>query len=80
MRKYHGLFASVLLTIFGLSCFPAHGAETGSIPVGTVLPAFKMQAPPDKADQDYLGLKGSDPFTLSDISGNLVIIEFMSVM
>jgi hypothetical protein len=80
MRKYHDLFALGLLTIFGLSGFPAHGAETGSIPVGTVLPAFTMQAPPDKADQDYLGLKASGPFTLSDMSGKLFIIEFMSVM
>jgi len=80
MRKYHGLFALILLAIFGLSCFPAHGAEKRSIPVGTVLPEFKMQAPPDREDQDYLGLRAAGPFSLSDMSGKLFIIEFMSVM
>jgi len=58
----------------------SHAAGEGSIPLGTTLPAFTLEAPNDKADREYLGLKGSDPFTVSQIPGKLVIIEFLSVM
>ena len=80
MRKTRRVLGFSFLMFFILSCYTAHAAGAGSIPVGTTLPAFKLEGPTDKADQEYLGLKGSDPFTLSQVSGKLVIIEFMSVL
>lgn len=72
-----GLLALLGLVFLGYS---THAAGTGSIPVGTTLPGFKMEGLTAKAEQEYLGLKGSDPFTLSQVSGKLVIIEFLSVL
>ena len=80
MRKKRCFLGFVLLMFLSLAFYSAHAAEVGSIPVGTTLPGFKLDAPPSKADQEYLGLKGPDPFTLSQMSGKLVIIEFMSVL
>ena len=73
-------FRFLALLGVAFSTYSAHAAGEGSIPVGTTLPAFKLEAPIDKADREYLGLKDSDPFTVSQVSGKLVIIEFMSVM
>jgi hypothetical protein len=80
MGKKRCFLGFVSLMFFGLASYSAHAAGAGGIPVGTTLPAFKVEGPADKADQEYLGLKGPDPFTLSQVSGKLVIIEFMSVL
>jgi hypothetical protein len=80
MRKDRRLLGFILLMFLSLSCYSAHAAGTGSIPVGTTLPGFKLEGPSAKADQEYLGLKGGDPFTLSQVSGKLVIIDFISVL
>jgi hypothetical protein len=80
VRKHLRLPGFVLLMFFGLICYSVHAAETGSIPVGTTLPGFKLEAPTAEPDREYLGLKGSDPFTLSQVSGKLVIIDFFNSM
>ena len=80
MRKVRFLLGFVLLMFFCLPCYSAYAAEPRSIPVGTTLPPFKVQGPTDKADQEYLGLKDAEPFTLSQVSGKLIVIEIMSVM
>lgn len=80
MRKLRSFLGCVLLMVFILPCSAAHGAGAGSIPVGTTLPSFTLEGPADKADQNYLGLTGSGPFSLSQISGKLVVIDFISVM
>jgi hypothetical protein len=80
MWKNRCFLGCVLLMFLVLTCYSAHAAGTEGIPVGTALPAFKMNAPADKADQEYLGLKGSEPFTLSQVSGRLVLVEFLSVL
>jgi|GEM_PF-6267688 len=80
MQKHHRVLGVLLLMFFSLSCYLAHAAGAGSITVGTTLPAFKLPGPTATAEQEYLGLKGSDPFTLSQVSGKLIMIEFLSVM
>ena len=80
MRKDCRLLGLVLLLFLGLSCHSAHAAETGGIAVGATLPVFKMEAPAARADQEYLGLNGSEPFTLSEVSGKLIIMDFFAVV
>ena len=78
--KHLRLPGFVLLMFLGLVCYSTHASETGRIPVGTTLPGFKLEGPTAEADLEYLGLKGSEPFTLSQVSGKLVIIDFFSSM
>jgi len=80
MRKDRRLFGCALLVFFCLCYHSAIAAETGGVPVGTTLPAVKLEGPTAEADQQYLGLKGSDPFTLSQVSAKLVIVDFFNSM
>jgi hypothetical protein len=79
MQENRYLLLLAALLVFGFSCFAAHAAERRGIPVCTTLPAFKLQGPTAKADQEYLCLKDSEPFTLAQVCGKLVIIEFLGV-
>ena len=81
VKKMVGIKIFGFLTLFGLAflAHSVHASATGSIPVGTVLSEFKLEAPTTPVDQEYLGLKGVDSFTLTQISGKLVIIDFISV-
>jgi hypothetical protein len=77
-RRYFSVFFfAVLLAIF---CRPAHGSEGGSISVGATLPEVKLEAPAAKAEKEYLGLKDAEPFTLSQVSGKIVILDFFAVL
>jgi hypothetical protein len=74
---FFGLLAFLSLFFLGYS---ANGAETATIPVGSTLAEVKLEGPTAEADQKYLGLKGSDPFTLSQISGKMVVVDFFNSM
>jgi hypothetical protein len=74
---FFGLLAFLGLVFIGYS---AYAAETGTIPVGSTLAEVKVAGPTTEADQEYLGLKGSDPFTLSQVSGKLVVVDFFNSM
>jgi hypothetical protein len=78
MLKDRRFLGVLLLMCFALSGYSSHAETVGGAEVGAVLPEFKLEAPAAKEDQEYLGLKGCDPFTLSKISGKLVILEFTS--
>jgi hypothetical protein len=69
-----------LLAFLSVSCYSAHAAESANIPVGTILPELKMEGPTSDADQEYLGLTGSKPFTLSQISGKFIIMDFFNAL
>jgi len=50
--------------------------------VGGSLPDFKLPAPKDSADKNYLGVSGSffsGPFKIPQIRANVVIIEIFSM-
>lgn len=47
--------------------------------VGSPFPAITLPAPDSSESQNYLGLKTSQPFGLSDVRAKLVLIEFMDV-
>jgi len=49
------------------------------VPVGATLKAFDMEAPADAKAREYLGLKEEKTFTLSQISGKLILVEFYSM-
>jgi hypothetical protein len=80
MRKNHRLFGFILLAFLSVSWHSAHAAATGDIPIGTVLPQFQLAGPTSKAEQEYLGLKGSKPFTLAQVSGKFLIMDFFTVL
>lgn len=77
-------FCCLIVCMFlGLSAYPAIGSEekvaTGSISVGMDLPQFKLDAPKSEKDTQYLGLKDSKTFSLSDIPAKLIVFEIFSV-
>jgi hypothetical protein len=80
MQKNRYLLLLAALLVFSFSCFAAHAAEKRGIPVDTTLPSFKLQGPTAKADQEYLCLKDSELFSLAQVCGKLVIIEFLGVL
>jgi peroxiredoxin len=55
----------------------AHCAETPRS--GSVLPEFKIQAPVQKDDREYLGLGESDTFSLKKVGTRLVLVEIVGV-
>ncbi|MBN1103228.1 MAG: hypothetical protein JXL84_07440 [Deltaproteobacteria bacterium] len=58
---------------------PAFGAGEG-LPVGSNLPSFVLPVPQSPEDMAYLGLKERAPFTLSQVSAKVILIEVVSVL
>jgi peroxiredoxin len=62
---------------------PVHGSEEKSAPkavsAGMKLPQFTLDVPSSEKEQQYLGLKNPKPFSLSEISAKLIVIEIFSV-
>jgi len=54
-------------------------AADNPIAVGNQLPDFTLPAPEDAAHQAYLGLASPDPFKISQIKAQVVIIEIFSM-
>lgn len=80
MRKNRYARNLLLPALLALSCSFAYASGTKTVPVGGALPEFKMDAPPAAADREYLGLTGSEPFTLLDVSGKLIILDFTAAL
>lgn len=70
----------LLAVLLAFSFSLAHGSGTKSIPVGSALPDFKMDALSDEAERQYLGLMDSTPFTLSEISAKVIILDFTAAL
>jgi hypothetical protein len=58
---------------------PAFGAGEG-LPVGSTLPSFVLAVPQSQEDMAYLGLKERAPFSISQISGKLILIEVVNAL
>lgn len=68
----------ILLILF---VAPALGAgDTESISTGMELPNFTLPGSESGEVQSYLGLKGSEAFTLPEVSGKIVFIEILDVL
>ena len=52
-------------------------SDSDSFPVGSRLPRPILGTPDSPDAQEYLGLKSSEPFTISEIGSKLVLIEFI---
>lgn len=78
LKRFGGIFIG-LVVCFLLSILfsPAYGAK--AIPPGTKLAEFAMDVPESAEAREYLGLKEGKTFTLSQISGKLVLVEFYSM-
>jgi len=69
----------VICFLFGLTSFPAYAKPSkDAIKVGMTMPAITLPKPLSSADQKYLGLEKSAPFTISQLSAKLVLIEVFS--
>jgi len=72
------LWPAVFTLLLTLAPGVVHAASLGKFSAGMTLPAFKVPAP-DSADEGaYLGVKGSEPFALSQIAGKMVIIDLLN--
>ena len=72
--------ASLLL---GLSGYHVHESDakeaSGAISAGMDLPQFELDTPHADKDRQYLGLKKSKTFSLSEIPAKLIVLEIFSV-
>jgi thiol-disulfide isomerase/thioredoxin len=64
-------------------CFAAFSVQAAAPPVvGGSLPDFKLPAPKNSADKNYLGVSGtffSGPFTIPQIKARVVIVQVFSM-
>ena len=80
-RKWLGLIIGglVIYFLFGLTSFPTYAKPSkDAIKAGMMMPAFKLPKPLSSKDQEYLGLEKRAPFTISQLSAKLVLIEVFS--
>ena len=68
------LVIGLLLLFQATSTF---ASQSDTFPVGSQLPRPTLGAPDSPDAQKYLGLKSSEPFTISDIGSKLVLIKFI---
>jgi hypothetical protein len=77
--KHIWFWASVLLILsFGLFGTGYGGVNAAPISAGMELPKFTIPGSDSKEAQTYLGLKDPGAFAVSEVSGKMVLIEFMS--
>ncbi len=72
--KSLALIASIVLN---LSFFMVYPVE--AISLGSTLPGFQLTMPDSPEIKTYLGIKGTKPFSWSQIQGKLIVIEFFDV-
>jgi hypothetical protein len=73
----HNLIFFLLILFFWLPPTSGHGATTLS--PGMKLPAFRLSSPGSADALRYLGLTKAEPFSLSQVSSKLILVEVFSV-
>ncbi len=68
-----------LMPVLGLALVLAAGLAAASLQVGAQFGNLKFSRTLCPADQQYLGLKTSGPFTLSDLQADYVLLEVLNV-
>ena len=67
----------VFFLVISLSSSLIYSAE--NIPLGSILPDFKLKGPASPETKAYLGIKDEKLFSLSQINAKLVLVEFFDV-
>ena len=83
-KKTMKLFSCLACIIFiGLSSIPTYVTGEESQPeiisTGMEVPKITLDAPSSEQDREYLSLKSSEPFSLSQVPARLIILEIFSV-
>ena len=69
-----------LLIIVGCFIFASQGAFAGQCPSeGDVFPEITLSVPQQAGEKDYLGITGTENFTIKEIKAPVVIIEIFSM-
>ena len=71
------LLLLLILVLFALVHYPIVAASKPPAQ-GTVLPQFQLVVPEDSRAKAYLGLSGSDEFTIPEIKAQVVVIQILS--
>jgi hypothetical protein len=82
VRAGGGKYLGCLILLAGLLLVLPRPLEATdkSLPfVGSVLPRFQMETPPDEADKKYLGLGKGGRFTFQQVQGQLLLVEIIGV-
>ena len=79
MKQKRGCVKFLVLVAFMVVVnYAVYAAPMSKYKVGMALPDLGFQGLTAPQDQEYLGVKGKDAFTLSQISGKLVMVEFLN--
>lgn len=76
MKKLHIVWM-LLACLLMLPAFPA--AEVAPPAEGGKMPDIRLAVPADADHRSYLGIKGEDAFSLSQIKASVVIVEIFSM-
>lgn len=86
MKKRNKVIRPVILSFviyLILPCFPAFGGEgpeeAKAISSGMDLPQFVLDAPGSTDEREYLGVTESRPFSVSQISAKIIVLELFSI-
>ena len=73
------LILSALLLVFPLCCV-VYAGFTGKYTAGMTMPDLSFQGLTSPVDQEYLGVKGKDSFTLSQVSAKVICLDVLSAL
>ena len=71
------IFFLLISVLFALIHYPVVAASKPPAK-GTALPQFQLEVPEDSEAKGYLGLSGSDEFTIPEIKTQVVVIQVFS--
>jgi len=76
-------FALMVIICWGLNSVSALGDEKAdkveTVAVGMTLPQFQLNVPGSSSEQNYLGLKDLEPFSWSQISAEIIVLEIFGI-
>ena len=73
------LLAAVFMLFVILAPGVVQAGPGGKLSAGMTLPEFKLPAPGAAEEATYLGVKGGEPFALSQVTGKMVIFDVLDV-
>jgi len=77
MRRKRSMFLSILFLVVSFSCKPALG-ETKPLGFAIPFPDLIFAQSLSREEQNYLGIPSKKVFSFREITGNLILLEFLS--